>query len=40
MNLPEYMVDRNSAFEDIVFSHVKKTNLLNVMCWNFVSSTL
>ena len=24
MNLPEYMVDRNSAFEDIVFCHAKE----------------
>ena len=28
MNLPEYMVDRNSAFEDIVFSHVKEDELI------------
>lgn len=28
MNLPEYMVDRNSAFEDIVFSHAKEDNLI------------
>ena len=27
MNLPEYMVDRNSAFEDIVFSHVRMGSL-------------
>lgn len=28
MNLPEYMVDRNSAFEDIVFSHAKEDELI------------
>ena len=28
MNLPEYMIDRNSAFEDIVFSHVKEDELV------------
>lgn len=28
MNLPEYMVDRNSAFEDIVFSQAKEDELL------------
>ena len=28
MNLPEYMVDRNSAFEDIVFCHAKKDELI------------
>ena len=28
MNLPEYMVDRNSAFEDIVFCHVKEDELI------------
>lgn len=28
MNLPEYMVDRNSAFEDIVFCHAKEDELI------------
>ena len=28
MNLPEYTVDRNSAFEDIVFSHAKEDELI------------
>lgn len=28
MNLPEYMVDRNSAFEDIIFCHAKKDDLI------------
>ena len=28
MNLPEYMVDCNSAFEDIVFSHAKEDELI------------
>lgn len=39
MNLPEYMIDRNSAFEDIIFSRAKKMNLLNAIYWNFVFST-
>ena len=35
MNLPEYMVDRNSAFEDIVFWPCKRRrNLLNAMYWS------
>lgn len=28
MNLPEYMVDRNSAFEEIVFGHVVEEELI------------
>lgn len=28
MGLPEYMVDRNSAFEDIIFSHAKEDELI------------
>ncbi|NPD92121.1 response regulator transcription factor [Prevotella sp. PMUR] len=28
MNLPKYMVDSNSAFEDIVFSHAKENELI------------
>lgn len=28
MNLPEYMVNGNSAFEDIVFSHAKEDELI------------
>lgn len=28
MNLPEYMVDRNSAFEDIIFSHAKEDEII------------
>lgn len=28
MNLPEYMVDRNSAFEDIIFRHAKEDELI------------
>ena len=28
MNLPEYMVDPNSAFEDIVFCHAKEDELI------------
>lgn len=28
MNLPEYMIDRNSAFEDIIFRHAKEDELI------------
>ena len=28
MNLPEYLMDRNSAFEDIIFSRAKKDELI------------
>ena len=28
MNLPEYMVDRNSAFEDTIFSHAKEDEII------------
>ncbi len=28
MNLPEYMVDRSSAFEDIILSHIDKDDLI------------
>lgn len=28
MSLPEYMIDRSSAFEDIIFSHAKEDELI------------
>lgn len=41
MNLPEYMVDRNSAFEDIIFSQAKEDELverhiLELRFFNFI----
>lgn len=43
MNLPAYMVDRNSAFEDIVFSHAKEDELierhvLELRFFNFIKN--
>lgn len=43
MNLPEYMVDRNSAFEDIVFSHAKgneliERHILELRFFNFIKN--
>ena len=45
MNLPEYMVDRNSAFEDIVFCHAKEDELierhvLELRFFNFISQSI
>lgn len=42
MNLPAYMVDRNSAFEDIIFSHVESDELierhiLELRFFNFIN---
>lgn len=40
MNLPEYMVDRSSAFENIVFSHAKEElierHVLELRFFNFI----